>query len=581
MRKNKIMAAAAILLAAVFCFSACTQKQNREERETKSRVLTYDDEYMSALANKDDEYEGEDESEYNDFEDTVTRTESVVSKAESHSEKAESSKASTKTSSNTSSSASSKAESKKENTSNSVNSQPKKDVANGTISNFVNNGQSMQSGVVDFPSSAGALSVEGMHLVDSSGRIVQLKGVSTHGLSWYPEYVNSECFSQLRNDWGVNVIRLAMYSDEYNGYCSGGNQDELKNLVRAGVQYATENDMYVIIDWHILSDGNPNTHIDDARAFFEEMSASFKDNNNVIYEICNEPNGGVSWSEIKSYAEDIIKTIRANDKDGVILVGTPNWSQQVADAAADPIKGYDNIMYTLHFYAGTHTSSLRGEMIKAMDSGLPIFVSEYGICDASGNGSINAAEADRWVQAMDNYGISYVAWNLSNKDESASIIKADCDKTANFELDDLSESGRWLYETLTNTVIIGGENPAPVESTPSNNDTTSVYRKNVANYGVLEYTIELEESWEQNGEFYQEYLVVIHNQTDEHFDGWNISINFNGGINLGDKWNGIYKVQGGELRISNKDYNGSIEPDGYVRNIGFIVHSDTELSPVF
>ena len=118
-------------------------------------------------------------------------------------------------------------------------------------------------------------------------------------------------------------------------------------------------------------------------------------------------------------------------------------------AAADPITEYDNIMYTLHFYAATHKDDLRDKMAAALDSGLPVFVTEYGICDASGNGAIDQEQADRWVELMDRYGVSYAAWNLSNKDESSAILKSTCGKTSGFEEGDLSASGQWLFKMLT------------------------------------------------------------------------------------------------------------------------------------
>lgn len=301
--------------------------------------------------------------------------------------------------------------------------------------------------VLEFP---GALSVAGTRLVGSSGNPVQLRGISTHGLAWYPDYVNEECFRQLKEEWGADIVRLAMYTAESGGYCTDGNREELKTLVKDGVEYATDCGLYVIIDWHILSDGNPNTHLEEAKDFFGEMSEEYAEYDNVFYEICNEPNGGTSWSEVKRYAEEIVPVIRANDGEGIILVGTPNWCQYVDQAAADPIIGYDNIMYTLHFYAATHTDSLRAAMVNAVEAGLPIFVSEYGICDASGNGAIDTAQADRWVEAMDEYGISYVAWNLSNKSESSALLKSGCGKISGFGDEDLSDSGRWLRGMLDN-----------------------------------------------------------------------------------------------------------------------------------
>lgn len=297
------------------------------------------------------------------------------------------------------------------------------------------------------PSSTGALRVKGTQLTDKKGNAVQLRGVSTHGIAWYPEYINKKCFRNL-HDWGANVVRLSMYTSEYGGYCNGGDKKKLESQIEKGVKYATAADMYVIIDWHILSDGNPNTYKSQAKKFFRKMSKKFAKNNNVIYEICNEPNGDTTWKDIKSYAKSIIPVIRKNDSDAIIIVGTPNWSQCVDQAAASPIKGYGNIMYSLHFYAATHKDDLRSTMTEAIGKGLPVFVTEYGICDASGNGSVDKKSANKWIKTLDQYGVSYVAWNLSNKEETSAIIKSSVKKTSGFKRKNLSTSGRWLYDML-------------------------------------------------------------------------------------------------------------------------------------
>ncbi|MBE5927135.1 MAG: glycoside hydrolase family 5 protein [Lachnospiraceae bacterium] len=289
------------------------------------------------------------------------------------------------------------------------------------------------------------LSVKGTNLVDSSGQAVKLRGVSTHGLSWFPQYVNKDAFKYMRDEWNVNTVRLAMYTAEYNGYCTGdeNNRQALIQLVDNGVSYATELGMYVIIDWHILSDNNPNMYKNQSVDFFNKMSKKYSKHTNVIYEICNEPNGGTSWEEIKSYAVEVIDTIRKNDKDAVIIVGTPNWSQYVDQAAASPIER-DNIMYALHFYADTHRDDLRNKMVNAINSGLPVIVSEFGICDASGNGNVNIEEANKWMQVIKQHNVSYVIWNLSNKQESSALINSSCSKVSGWTNDELSESGKWF-----------------------------------------------------------------------------------------------------------------------------------------
>lgn len=294
----------------------------------------------------------------------------------------------------------------------------------------------------------GKLSVKGVDIVDASGNKYQLKGVSTHGIAWFPEYVNEDAFRTLRDDWGANLVRIAMYTDENGGYCSGGNKENLKALVDKGVQAATNLGMYVIIDWHILHDLNPQVNKEEAKKFFEEMSAKYKNNGNVIYEICNEPNGGTGWSDIKSYAEEVIPIIKANSPDAIIIVGTPNWSQDVDAAAANPITGYSNIMYAVHFYAATHTDWLRSKVSSALSSGLPIFVSEFSICDASGNGAIDYNQAEAWMDFINKNNMSYASWSLSNKNETSALISSSCSKTSGWTDSDLSDAGKWLKKTI-------------------------------------------------------------------------------------------------------------------------------------
>jgi len=294
-------------------------------------------------------------------------------------------------------------------------------------------------------SNHGALSVKGTHIVDKNGQIFQLKGVSTHGINWFPEYVNKEAFSDLM-EYGVNAIRLAMYTADYNGYCSGGNQAELEKIMDEGVQACTDLGLYVIVDWHILNDNDPNQNKDTAKIFFDKMSKKYADNENVIYEICNEPNGGTSWESIKSYAEEVIPVIRMNDKDALIIVGTPNWSQDVDIASKNPISNQENILYAVHFYAATHKDSIRSKVQTALGNGLPIIVSESSICEASGNGSINYDEGKKWMDLILEYQLSCFAWSLGNKDESSSFLKSSVTKKNGFTLDDFSETGKWYLE---------------------------------------------------------------------------------------------------------------------------------------
>lgn len=288
----------------------------------------------------------------------------------------------------------------------------------------------------------GALHVEGINLMDSKGQMYQLKGPSTHGLQWFPQYVNEGAFKSVRDDWGANVVRLAMYTDE-NGYCSGGNKAELENVIDTGVNAATNLGMYVIIDWHILHDNNPKMHEAEAIDFFSRMSAKYANHDNVLYEICNEPNGGTDWNTIRDYACNVIPAIRANDPDAVVIVGTPTWSQDVDQVAMNPLD-FNNVMYSLHFYAGTHKDDLRRKLVTARSNGTPVFVSEFSICDASGNGGIDYASADAWKQLINENNMSYIGWSLCNKNETSALLSPSCNKIDNFTDADLSDTGAYL-----------------------------------------------------------------------------------------------------------------------------------------
>ncbi len=423
------------------------------------------------------------------------------------------------------------------------------------------------------PSVNGKLQVIGTQLSDQNGDPVQLRGISTHGLSWFPDYVNQECVDDLKS-WGANLLRLAMYTAESGGYCTDGDPESLKDLVRSGVEYATNADMYVIVDWHILSEGTPTTYQSEAEAFFDEMSKEFADHDNVLYEICNEPNTA-DWPEIKSYAEDIIPIIRANDPDAVIIVGTPTWSQEVDKPVADPITDQDNIMYTLHFYAATHKDDLRNKMVQAINDGLPIFVTEYGICDASGNGTIDIDSANTWVDLMNEYDVSYAMWNLSNKDESSSIIASDVSKTSGFTYDDLSESGKWVYDMLQ-----GALNGTDVEeATAGVSDEVAESQAGTVTDDGLTVHADLDSSWDDGAATYSYlYRLSVENTTGSAIDSWSITLNFNEDVTLSDGWNGTCTANGSSVTITNADYNGSLADGESAEDIGFIVEGSSSLA---
>ena len=288
-------------------------------------------------------------------------------------------------------------------------------------------------------------------IVDQYGKPFQMRGASTHGVQWFPEYINKGAMQTLRDEWGVNLLRMACYVTQYNGYTNGG-QSLIDSKIVEGVQAAKELGMYVIVDWHIHEE-NPHTTKTVAEQFFKKYATLYKDYDNVIFEICNEPTG-VQWytggNDLYSYCKDIAGIIRDCGSKALIVCGTNNWSQDVEDVAKKPLKddGFEDIMYTFHFYSGTHYEDKRQKVRTAVAAGTPIFVTEFGICDASGNGGYDTANADEWIEFLDSMNISYACWSFCNKGESASYLKTSCNKTTGgFEESDLTTTGIWLVNT--------------------------------------------------------------------------------------------------------------------------------------
>ena len=305
----------------------------------------------------------------------------------------------------------------------------------------------------------GKLSVSGADLVDQNGEKFQLVGLSTHGIQWFGKYVNFDTFEAIHTEFLNNVFRISLYTSE-NGYCVSPmeRKEELYQIVVRGIKAATSCDCYVIVDWHMLgaddvNDKNPLYYLDEAKEFFRRISLEFKDYDNILYEIMNEPCGTTTWADCKKYAEAIIPLIRKNS-DAVILVGNPKWSADLASVMKNPLTGFKNIMYTFHFYANDSFNQKR--LTDAYDAGFPVFVSEHGGMEASGDGAISYTSIAKWYTEMDKRNISYVAWNISNSKGSASIILQNDPTMTDFSDQHLKEWGIY-YKTITRGRLMESE----------------------------------------------------------------------------------------------------------------------------
>lgn len=287
----------------------------------------------------------------------------------------------------------------------------------------------------------GALNVRGNHIVDQHQRPVALAGPSLFwgNKGWQgDQFFHHQTVSYINQKWNASIIRVPMGVEANGGLLH--DWDERLRKIKTVIDAALGEGLYVIIDWH---SHHAEDYVDEAKMFFREMAITYGHHPNIIYEIYNEPLDTTDWSSvIKPYAEAVIAAIREQDPDNLIVVGTQSWAQDVDKAADDPITGFTNIVYALHFYAGAHKQELRDKAEYAINKGLALMVTEWGSVNADGDGRVDAEETQRWMAFLRKHKLSHCNWSFNNKSEGASVFKPRTDPAGPWSDNDLTESGR-------------------------------------------------------------------------------------------------------------------------------------------
>ena len=280
----------------------------------------------------------------------------------------------------------------------------------------------------------GKLQVVGTQLSNENGNSLVLRGASLGWHNLWPRFYNEEAVAWLADDWKCNVIRASMGVGLDDSYLE--NPDYALKCMTNVIDGAIKQGIYVLIDFH-----SHKLHTAEAKTFFTGMAKKYKDTPNVLYEIWNEPDY-YSWKVVKQYSEELITTIRSIDKDNLILVGSSHWDQDIDSVAGNPILNQKNIMYTMHFYAGTHKKWLRDRTDAAISQGIPVFISECAAVDASGDGAIDDAEWKSYLDWMDTGKLSWIVWSVSDKNETCSMLLPRASSTGNWDTGVLKSWGK-------------------------------------------------------------------------------------------------------------------------------------------
>ena len=286
----------------------------------------------------------------------------------------------------------------------------------------------------------GQLQVKGSQLCDRQGKPVILRGVSLGWHNLWPRFYNKKVVQTLKKDWNCSVVRAAMGILIEDNYLE--NPTFAMQCMTPVIESAIKNNVYVIIDWH--------SHLlqtEEAKAFFSQMAKKYGKFPHVIYEIYNEPVED-TWTDLKKYATEVIGEIRKYDPDNIVLVGCPHWNQDIHLVAESPLQGFSNIMYTVHFYAATHGENLRKRTEDAVKKGIPVFISESGAREASGDGKLDLVNEEQWIEMCERLGISWVCWSISDKNESCSMLLPRATATGPWPDDVIKEHGNLVKGLL-------------------------------------------------------------------------------------------------------------------------------------
>lgn len=258
------------------------------------------------------------------------------------------------------------------------------------------------------------LKASGNKLVDPKGNEVILRGLSLVYLSQKRSLSVNERID-IAADHGANVIRLPLYAPHRSLNPLSANQ----KYIASAVEHATKRGLYVIIDFHAISDIGktvPNAHY-----FWYNIAPIYADQPNVIYELYNEDSyfkggKGRTWSQFKKHMDPLVEVARSKAPDTLLLVSAPAWSHQLEGILEEPIDD-DNIAYVSHLYPGHDRKYW--QQAADVKARYPVVVTEFGWQNAGDKVTYTLrGTTSKWGNAfrqfLDEQGMSWTGFTLDN-----------------------------------------------------------------------------------------------------------------------------------------------------------------------
>ena len=275
------------------------------------------------------------------------------------------------------------------------------------------------------------LHTEGNVIANENGEVVILRGVSTIDLGTTNGY-SGKALGMIdrltdKNDpqgnsvgWYTSVIRLAIYPADSNDAASPftynpSNSQFYDQLLRPVVDRCRKRGAYAIIDWHGIDD--TDKHRETTAQFWRDMAPRFASDSHVLFELFNEPiNRSGGWASLRKDMQYWYDIVREAAPRNLVLIGTPQWCQLLADTVDSPING-SNLAYVSHIYPYHFGIPSILEGIRKAHAVHPVFMSEWGFQMDASNATVRgtiSGYGEPFKQFVEELGLSWTVWCASD-----------------------------------------------------------------------------------------------------------------------------------------------------------------------
>ncbi len=272
------------------------------------------------------------------------------------------------------------------------------------------------------------ITVKGNKFVDPQGNTVLFRGLAISD----PDKLEmqghwSRDYFVKAKEMGAHLVRIPVHPVAWRERTPA----EYLKLLEQAVDWCTELEMYVNIDWHsignlprgLFQDPMYDTSQQETFAFWRTMARHFGSHNTVaFFELFNEPStlfvraGPVSWDEWKKLNEDLIAMIRAHNAQPIPLVAGFDWAYDLAPLRLSPIAA-EGIGYSVHPYPNKRPQPWEGrweEDFGFAAARYPVVATEFGGFGPPRQPAAGGAPQEPYgptiIKYLEGKGISWMVW---------------------------------------------------------------------------------------------------------------------------------------------------------------------------